>query len=93
MCGYHVAAFDEPLMDHTFEAWDYGPVVPVLYGQFKRFRNQPITTFASEHDWDTGEYTPVPIPIGDARLDKVYISLSVILVVSPYLGKLYPETP
>lgn len=71
MCGYHVAAFDQPLMDHTFEAWDYGPVVPALYAEFKHFRNQPITTLASEYDWGTEDFTIVPIPVGDARLDKV----------------------
>jgi uncharacterized phage-associated protein len=35
-----------PLLKQEFEAWDYGPVIPSLYQEFKRFGDQPITAKA-----------------------------------------------
>ena len=32
----------EPLIRSRFEAWDYGPVLPMLYHQFKFFGSRPI---------------------------------------------------
>lgn len=32
----------ERLLNGTFEAWDYGPVLPVLYSQVKSFGSGPI---------------------------------------------------
>src|SRR5208282_4587731 len=40
--GWHLALRDQPLIDELVEAWDYGPVVPSLYHQFKRYGNQSI---------------------------------------------------
>ena len=71
VCGYYVASRKEPLIDHTFEAWDYGPVVPEIYRHFRRFGNSPITTLATDHDWDTDALIAVPPPDGDRRFEKV----------------------
>jgi uncharacterized phage-associated protein len=32
----------EPLIRHSFEAWEYGPVLPYLYRAFKNFDRSPI---------------------------------------------------
>lgn len=40
--GWHLAVTDEPLTEETFQAWDYGPVVPSLYRTFSRFGASPI---------------------------------------------------
>lgn len=40
--AWHLALYNEPLFEDPIEAWVYGPVVPRVYRQFKRFRNQPI---------------------------------------------------
>jgi uncharacterized phage-associated protein len=37
---------ERPLVKHSFEAWDYGPVLPYLYREFKSFDRSPITTRA-----------------------------------------------
>lgn len=35
----------KPLFDNPIEAWDYGPVVPVVYHEFKFAGNGPIPSF------------------------------------------------
>lgn len=40
----------KPLVKQEFEAWDYGPVNPSLYKEFKRFRDKPITSRANSFD-------------------------------------------
>ena len=42
---------DEPLICENFEAWDFGPVVPVLYHKVKAFGSRPVqNVFWSEDD-------------------------------------------
>ncbi len=38
----HLGIFSHHLFRGTFEAWDYGPVVPDVYHRFKIFGNKPI---------------------------------------------------
>ena len=33
--GFHLAYFDKPLFEEPIEAWQYGPVVPVVYDYYK----------------------------------------------------------
>ena len=43
--GWHLALKDQPLIDEVddpFEAWDYGPVMPSLYRQFKYHSSNPL---------------------------------------------------
>ncbi len=40
--GWHLALTGEPLINELVEAWEYGPVIPSLYHEFKKFGNQPI---------------------------------------------------
>ena len=35
--GWYLAIYDKPLIVEDIEAWKYGPVVPVLYYQFKMY--------------------------------------------------------
>lgn len=41
--GWHLAIVDAPLLDEHVEAWQFGPVVPSVYHEFKNFGNIPIT--------------------------------------------------
>ncbi|EEX49486.1 MULTISPECIES: Panacea domain-containing protein [Pasteurella] len=34
-----------PLFDDFFSRWQYGPVIPSIYHEFKSFRDQPITSY------------------------------------------------
>jgi uncharacterized phage-associated protein len=40
--GWNLALRDGPLIDELIEAWEYGPVVPSVYHEFKQYGNQPI---------------------------------------------------
>ena len=35
--GWHLAFTDTPLIEDEFQAWEYGPVVPTLYHEFKKW--------------------------------------------------------
>ena len=42
--AWHLAVFDQPLIDDRFEAWVHGPVCPPLYERFKGNSWKPIAT-------------------------------------------------
>lgn len=56
--GFHLAIFDQPLVDQAFEAWPYGPVEPTLFHEFKSFGRLPITRLASVV---SGEHLNAPV--------------------------------
>lgn len=35
--GFHLAMLDKPLFEEDFRAWQYGPVVESLYGDYKEY--------------------------------------------------------
>jgi uncharacterized phage-associated protein len=46
--GWHLALQDSPLIRETVQAWPYGPVIPVLFHEFKRWGSNPIQEPAIE---------------------------------------------
>jgi uncharacterized phage-associated protein len=42
--GWHLALFNEPLIDEAIQVWQYGPVVPTIYHEFKHLGNKDITS-------------------------------------------------
>ncbi|WP_018875273.1 Panacea domain-containing protein [Thioalkalivibrio sp. ALJ8] len=38
----HYGRTGQPLIDESFEAWDYGPVVPAVYHRAKAFGSDPV---------------------------------------------------
>jgi uncharacterized phage-associated protein len=40
--AYYLAKLGRPLFAEKLEAWEYGPVVPEIYHQFKKFGSKPI---------------------------------------------------
>ncbi len=45
MQGWHLGLTGEPLFENDFEAWDYGPVVPAVYQEFRDFGINGINRF------------------------------------------------
>ena len=60
--GWHLALTGKPLIDETLEAWEYGPVVPSLYHEFKRFRGSEITEVAMDLEFVGGSTIRVTTP-------------------------------
>jgi len=44
-----------PLIKQRFEAWEYGPVLPYLYREFKAYDRSPITGRATKIDPTNGD--------------------------------------
>ena len=59
--AWHLALHSKPLFNEKIEAWPYGPVIPSLYHEFKRFGNTRITEYlAADFDMDKN-YVDYPI--------------------------------
>jgi uncharacterized phage-associated protein len=48
--GWSLALTDIPLITEHPEAWDYGPVIPSVYHEFKSFGRKPITEKAKRFE-------------------------------------------
>lgn len=57
--------FSRPLITQQFEAWDYGPVDPDIYREFKEFGSRPILRLATAFDPVANE---VFIPFLDGKV-------------------------
>lgn len=45
--GWTLGLLGHPLIAESVEAWQYGPVVPSVYHEYKKFRSNPITAIPS----------------------------------------------
>jgi len=58
--GWSLVMFDEPIVGNTPQAWQYGPVYPVIYKSVKKSGSSPVTDMIAKKD--TGEvYFPEDI--------------------------------
>lgn len=60
--GWYAGYRHEPLIDEQIEAWPYGPVIPSLYAEFKRFGSGPIAEKATEFSSAAMRMVEVPPP-------------------------------
>lgn len=70
--AWHLAKYNEPLIGQNFEAWQYGPVVRVVYEQLKIFKNQPITAFLTKINAESGEFVEARTNISDEK--RIFLS-------------------
>jgi uncharacterized phage-associated protein len=48
--AWSLIKLNKPLIRHNFEAWEFGPVLPYLYREFREFERSPITSRAMHID-------------------------------------------
>ena len=84
--GWHLALYNEPLVDdECAEAWEYGPVFPSIYHEFKHFGRAPITEPAIDieysefsEEWETWK----PRIDGKDKNTRAFLN---------HIGKLYKD--
>lgn len=59
--GISLTRYKKPLVSGYFEAWQFGPVHPLIYKEFKDCGKYPINKRATSQDLLTGETTVVKI--------------------------------
>ncbi|MFV2053612.1 Panacea domain-containing protein [Aliiroseovarius sp. YM-037] len=47
--GWMLALYNRPLIRDEVQAWQYGPVIPILYNQVRNFRSGPVTGISPAH--------------------------------------------
>lgn len=73
--GWYAGYTQQPLINEPVEAWQYGPVIPSLYHEFKRFGSGTIKGKATDFDSQGfGEVPPPSDPNIRAFLENVWKS-------------------
>jgi len=52
--GWNLGLYSEPLINQSAEAWQYGPVIPSVYHEYKKFGGGAVTVCP---DVEPGEFT------------------------------------
>lgn len=47
--GRYIAEHKEPLFDNDMEAWDYGPVIPDVYYEYRQYKSNNIRGIEPKH--------------------------------------------
>ncbi len=63
--GWCLGLYEKPLLDELAEAWNFGPVFPSIYHEFKCFGSQPIESKARRLDMDSFEEVVPEISKGE----------------------------
>lgn len=48
VCRDYIKLYGTSPISEQFEVWQYGPVLPSVYSEFKAFRSSPITEYAKD---------------------------------------------
>ena len=78
--GWHLAITDKPLIEDYVQAWEFGPVIPDLYHEFKKYGNTPIKTYAK------GDYGDYPEIMPEAKIPSMHESASIKYFLDTILG-------
>lgn len=85
--GWYLAITGQRLIDERVEAWQWGPVIPSIYKEFKRFGSSPVTEPAREVKFREGQvgFFPVRVQSEDPKQDA--LALQVIKRVWEIYGR------
>lgn len=67
----YLSLYNISLVRQNFEAWDYGPVIPSIYSEFKSFGSEPIEKRASCFDPIRAAKTIAVCDLGDVHSHRV----------------------
>lgn len=70
--GWYLGLADKPLISDEVQAWKYGPVIPPVYQQFKKYGDSPITEKAYYRNQEKLYYYSLNDPLVASFLDKVW---------------------
>ncbi len=68
----YLAAYKVPLISGIFEAWEYGPVCPLVYDELKHFGKSKITSKIFRRDLFTKEEISIPVPNNTRVVSHVF---------------------
>lgn len=71
-----LALYDRKIFSERIEAWQHGPVIPSLYHEFKRFGQNPITSFSIYSD--NPEQNKLEYPMIDEEDEDLFKILLVV---------------
>jgi uncharacterized phage-associated protein len=69
--GHFLAHFSFPLIREPVEAWEFGPVFPEIYRQFREFERTPIKERTKRLDVSSGRMVPFEERIPLEELDRI----------------------
>ena len=68
--GWYMGFTGEPLVNEKIQAWEFGPVIPSLYHEFKEFKNNPISRFAG--NFRPADLTSPEVTAAKSLLDRIW---------------------
>lgn len=69
--GYFLALHNQTLIQGSIKAWDYGPIIPVLYQEFKQYGNRPIDDFSYDIDCSQKTLVHFFVPENDVQASSM----------------------
>jgi uncharacterized phage-associated protein len=84
--SWHLARNDEPLVDEFFCRWQYGPVIPSLYHEFKEYGAAAISTYGGHIVERNGEMVKVRPIVSDSDVATWELIDEIISIYGAYSG-------
>jgi uncharacterized phage-associated protein len=84
--SWNLARNDEPLIDEFFCRWQYGPVVPSLYHEFKEYGAETISGYGGHIIERNGDMVRVHPIVGDSDADTWTLIDEIIRIYGAYSG-------
>lgn len=69
--GWATVFLDDELFEEPIEAWQFGPVVPHLWHEFKAYQDKPIKGRSFDYDPNTNSVIRLSIPKSDKETRRV----------------------
>jgi uncharacterized phage-associated protein len=85
--GWYLAITGQRLIDERIEAWQWGPVIPSIYKEFRRFGSSPVTDQAKKVMFRDGKAGLFPVSVQSDNPNEDAFALKVIKRVWDIYGK------